>query len=69
MTKSWEKGENEFTRAAKRLAMRTGESVPVILDRWLAEAKLDKDTGRCETLARALKFASRHYKEKKRGRR
>ena len=69
MTKSWEKGENEFTRAAKRLAMRTGESAVDILERLLAEAKQARDTVSCEKIVQAHKYLIRREERKRRRRR
>jgi hypothetical protein len=39
MTRSHERGENEFTEAAKREVMRTGIASEEILAQWLEEAK------------------------------
>src|SRR5262245_23680515 len=56
MTRAREKGENEFTRAAKREAMRSGADVGKILARMLEEANKAKDTTRQNKLIQALKY-------------
>src|SRR5579871_4829533 len=42
MTKSWEQGEDEITRAAKQESARTGQDIAAIMRRMLAEAKVEK---------------------------
>jgi hypothetical protein len=69
MTRSREKGENEFTRAAKREALQTGVSVGDILKRMLDEAKEAKDTASWIKIARAQKFLGKRNPRKRRRRR
>jgi hypothetical protein len=59
MTKSREEGENEFTRQAKRKAMRTGEDIESILERMLRLAKQQKDSKQRLKIVRAQKFVER----------
>jgi hypothetical protein len=56
MTKSEERGENEFTRSATQEAKRTGEGVCSILARWLSEAQ---KSGKAEAIQRIRK-AEKH---------
>jgi hypothetical protein len=55
MTKAHERGENEFTRAAKLEAMHTKRDVCDILKEWLKAAKIDKDTQRQGRIIKAQK--------------
>ena len=68
MTRSHEKGRNEFTEAAKREAMQCGVSPEEILERWLAEAKQAGETARRNKLVQALKFVRTRNQQKRRGR-
>jgi hypothetical protein len=69
MTRSHEKGDNEFTDAAKREALRTGEPVDEILARWLAEATKAKDKERKRKIVQAQKYILDRNQSKRRGRR
>jgi negative regulator of replication initiation len=69
MTKSHEKGDNEYTRAAKREAMRTGQSVADILRRMLSEARQKRDSEQINKIVQAQKFALERNTRKRRGRR
>jgi len=66
MTKSWEKGWHEFTEAAKRQGMRTGESFEQVLAQWLEAAKKAKDAGKRKKLVQALKYAAARNRKKRR---
>jgi hypothetical protein len=68
MTRSHEKGENEFTREAKREALRTGRSADEILTEWLADAKRDRDKERQAKVIQALKFLRGRNRRRRRGR-
>jgi hypothetical protein len=68
MTKSREEGENEFTRQAKREAMRTGEEVASILERMLQLAKQQKDAEMRMKVIRAQKFVEERNVGKRRRR-
>ena len=67
MTRSREKGENEMTEAARREALRTGETVGQVLARWLAEAKRVKDTQRQRKIVQAQKYVRDRNRAKRRG--
>ena len=69
MTKSYEKGENEFTAAARREAARTGASVEEILERMLREAQQGKDKAREMKIIQAQKFCRERNRRKRRRRR
>jgi hypothetical protein len=68
MTKSREEGENEFTRQAKREAMRTGEDIDSSLERMLRLAKQQKDTESRQKIIRAQKFVEERNVGKRRRR-
>lgn len=68
MTRSRERGENEFTRAAKREALRTGRSVAAILTGMLAAAKRARDTAEQEKVIQAQKYLRDRNRRKRRGR-
>jgi hypothetical protein len=65
MTKSQEKGANEITDEAKRMAARTGKDVCDILNDMLAEARADKNTGREQKIKRAEKYLGCRNKRKR----
>jgi hypothetical protein len=56
MTKRPEKGENEFTKAAKREAARTKRNVCDILAEMLDQAKAAGDVRRQRKIMRAQKY-------------
>jgi len=56
MTRSPERGENEITRLAKRLAAQSGRDVCDILEEMLAEAQARADSGRVMKVRRAQKY-------------
>jgi hypothetical protein len=56
MTKSQERGENEYTDAAKREAARTGRNGCDILAAWLAEARQAGDAETVRKLTAAEKY-------------
>lgn len=56
MTKSQQRGENEFTVAAKREASATGRNVCDILAEWLAAAPQAGDAERVRKLTAAEKY-------------
>jgi hypothetical protein len=58
MTKSEERGENEFTRSAKQQAKRTGDGVCSILARWLSEARKLGDAESIQRIRKAQKSAA-----------
>ena len=65
MTKAAERGENEFTDAARKEAARTGEDLCAILRRWLSQAKRNKDGPRVRKLQQAEKFLGCRNKSKR----
>jgi hypothetical protein len=68
MTKSWEKGDNEILREARRESARTGRPVADILAEWLRQAKAAKDIERQRKIVQAQKFhRSRNRRKRKRG--
>jgi len=67
MTRSPEKGENEFTVAAKREGLRTGESAEAVLARWLAEAKKAKNKRQIRKIVQAQKYVWDRNRAKRRG--
>jgi hypothetical protein len=69
MTRSQEKGENEFTQAAKREAAKTGMPVSEILTRMLAEVIRTKDAAAQKKIVQAQKFLRIRNRRKRRGRR
>jgi hypothetical protein len=69
MTKSWEKGENEYLDAAKREAMRTGQPVAEILQRVLDDARRQKDKQAMIKIRRAQKYIRTRNKRRRRRRR
>ena len=56
MTRSHERGENEFTRAARREAARTGRDVCDILKEMLARAQSSGDISQIIKIRRAQKY-------------
>jgi hypothetical protein len=56
VTKSREKGENEFTRQAKIEAARTGRAIGDILTEMLEAARKAKDRQRVRKIVKALKY-------------
>jgi hypothetical protein len=56
MTKSWERGQDEITEAAKREGARTGRHVCDILAAMLAQAKAAGDTEKVRKIIRAQKY-------------
>ena len=68
MTKSPEKGRNEFTEAAKRQAMRTGRPIVEILRQMLNAAKKLKDKEQQRKIIQAQKYICQRNVNKRRGR-
>lgn len=69
MTKSWERGRDAITEAAKREAARTGRPVCDILAEWLAQAKAAGDAGRAGKIVSAQKYLGCRNVSKRRGKR
>jgi hypothetical protein len=65
MTKSQERGANEYTEAAKRESARTGRGVCDILAAWLAEAKQAGDVERVRKVTAAQKFSGCRNRRKR----
>ena len=68
MTKSRQKGRNEFTEAVKREAMRTGQSIVELLEQMREDARKAKDTKKQKEIVAALKYVGRRNRNKRRGR-
>jgi len=62
MTKSQEKGENEITLEAKRLAALTGEDVCDILREMMKKAKSKKDKKLEQKIKKAEKYLAERWK-------
>ncbi len=69
MTKRRERGENEFTRAAKQIAARTGRDVCDILKEMLQQAQAAGDSQRVTGIRRAQKYLGCRNFRKRRKRR
>jgi hypothetical protein len=69
MTKSQEKGENEFTRYAKREALRTNRSVCDILQELMDEAEANRDAARIRKIRKAQKYLECRDRRRRRRRR
>jgi hypothetical protein len=68
MSRSPEKGRNEFTELAKRQALRTGRSVAEILEEMLVAAKKAKDKQQQLRIVQAQKYLWERNRNKRRGR-
>jgi hypothetical protein len=69
MTKSWERGRDAITEAAKREAARSGQNVCDILAEWLARAKAAGDADRAGKIVSAQKYLRCRNVRKRRGKR
>jgi hypothetical protein len=65
MTKSQERGSNEYTDAARRESARTGRGVCDILAAWLAEAKQAGDAEKVRKLTAAEKYSGCRNRRKR----